>query len=125
MSQQDEMEKRQNEFKAQAELAEIAKSYPEYVNPLTSQVDTNRLYADLQAYTSGKGLKDIVAEMKGVKSPDVDKSMSAIEKNANKPSSVVASQETEKTPKKVDPGIKQIADAFGDIELPPDFDGLE
>lgn len=114
--------KEQENMRVQTELTTVAKEFPEYVNPLTGQVDVQKLTSDVQTYTSGKGLIDIIKEMKGIKSAPMDKAMSAIEKNANKPSSVVSSQETDVAPKKTPSEIKRLMEVFGTVEIPDDFE---
>ena len=122
------LQKRQEEQTTQQQLGEVAKEFPEYVNSLTGEVDTNRLYNDLQSYTGKKTMLDLLRESKGKKvetNPLVsDASISAIEKNANRPQSVADSQETESIKKEVPEGLKKTIKVFGNMDLPPDFDGL-
>ena len=119
----------QQEQTTQVQLQEIAREYPEYVNPLTGEVDTKRLERDLKAYTSKKTLIDLVHEVKG-KKKEVNPlnnaaSISAIEKNANKPQSVASTVESTPEKKEVPEALKQMTKVFGGYDLPPDFDGLE
>ena len=112
----------------QQQLSSLAQEFPEYVNPLTGQVDTERVHRDLQSYTSKKTLVDLIREAKGIKpkaeTDPLQQSLSAIEKNADRPQPVTASRETEKEKKTVPKELKKLHDTFGHLELPEDFDGL-
>jgi hypothetical protein len=112
----------------QQQLSSLAQEFPEYVNPLTGQVDTERVHRDLQAYTSKKTVVDLIREAKGIKpkaeTDPLQQSLSAIEKNADRPQPVTASRETEKEKKTVPKRLKELHDVYGEIELPEDFDGL-
>jgi len=122
-------QKRQQEETLQQQLAKVREKYPEYVNPLTGEVDVKRLQNDVQSYTSKKTLLDILDEAKGINkqpSPFDQASISAIEKNANKPQSVAASPETEPEKKEVPEKLKQaiMRGLVDPNNLPEDFDGL-
>lgn len=114
----------------QQQIQAVAKDFPEYVNPLTGQVDIDRVHRDLQAYTSQKTITDLLREAKGI-SPAVNgvnnplqQALSAIEKNADRPQAAAASSETEKEKKPVPKQLEKLRKTFGDIELPPDFEGF-
>lgn len=121
-------QKRQEQETLQQQLNAVAQEFPEYVNPLTGQVDVEHLERDLKAYTSKKTITDLIREYKGIKPKGEDplkQSLSAIERNADRPQSVAASAEApEKEKKPVPKKLKELHDKFGDLELPPNFDGL-
>jgi hypothetical protein len=122
------LQQQQEQATLQQQLNTLAQEFPEYVNPLTGQVDTERVHRDLQAYTSKKTVVDLIREAKGIKpKADADtlqKSLTAIEKNADRPQPVTASRETEKEKITVPKKLKELHDQYGNLELPPDFDGL-
>jgi len=109
------------------QLSKLAEKYPEYVNPLTGQVDVERVERDVRKYQGQKSLVDIFDEMRGVKKdPSFEKSVEAIEKNASRPSSVTESAEAAETVKpEVPKELKKLIQKGGKDELPPDFGGLE
>lgn len=122
------MTMQQQEQQTRAQLIEVAREFPEYNNPLTGAVDVDRLKADLEAYTSKKSILDLVREAKGktitpVK-PTVDRSFEAIQANANRPQSVVGSPQADVKKKTVPKEISDLADMFGGLDLPSNFDGL-
>ena len=124
----DSLKKDQEQQTLQQQLAQVANEFPEYVNPLTGDVDVNRLQRDLASITSKKTIVDILKEGRGVKTNtvvDTSKSFEAIEKNANRPQSVASTSESEETKKEVPKEIKQLYETFGDIELPPNFGGIK
>ncbi len=55
------------------------------------------------------------------KIPGEQQTFKAMEKNANKPSSVVNSQETSEIPKEISKDGKEIFETFGDFDTPPDY----
>lgn len=109
------------------QLSKLAEKYPEYVNPLTGQVDIERVERDVRKYQGQKSLVDIFDEMRGVKKDQsFEKSVEAIEKNADRPSSVAESAEAAvKAKPEIPEGIKKLHKTFGNLELPEDFGGLE
>lgn len=124
----DSLKKDQEQQTLQQQLAQVANEFPEYVNPLTGDVDVNRLQRDLASITSKKTIVDILKEGRGVKTNtvvDTSKSFEAIEKNANRPQSVASTSESEETKKEVPKEIKSLYETFGDIELPPNFGGIK
>jgi len=127
-------QKKQEEQTTQVQLNEVAKEFPEYVNQMTGEIDLPRLQRDLQDYTSKKTIIDLVREAKGKSAPlkqqtinplNTQASISAIEKNANKPSSAAASPETRAREIDLPDKLRKTAEKFGGMELPPDFDGLK
>jgi hypothetical protein len=128
-------EKRQEQKTAQEQLNEVVKEFPEYVNPLTGQPDIERLQRDLQSYTGGKSMLDLVREYKGksvaqsaVSNPlATEASISAMEKNANRPQSVASTVETTPEKKEVPENLKKAVSKglVNTEDLPFDFDGLK
>lgn len=112
----------QEQMTTQQQVQEVIKEFPEYVNPLTGLPDMERLENDLRSYTGKKSILDLVREAKGKTSSELDKSLRKIEQNASKPASVVASQETSETTRKIDENVQQLQEIFGGyVDLPPDY----
>lgn len=117
--------KKQQEDQTRAQLEELVKEFPEYRNPLTGEVDIDRVKGDLTVYTGGKSIVDLMREAKGTKKPFVDTSLEVIRKNAERPPSVVGSPQSQAEKKTVPKEMMNLIDTFGGLDIPEGFDGLK
>ena len=122
-------EQKTKEQKLQEQLLKVAEVYPEYKNPVTGAVDADKVKRDLEAYTSGVTLIDLMNQARGkvgvVNPLTTPESLVAMKQNAERPSSVVASPESESKVKKVPQKLQEIVELTGGLNLPPDYDGME
>ena len=124
-----ELKKERDNETIQEQLIAIAKEFPEFVNPLTGQVDVARVQQTVESHTKGKTLVDIIREAKGKNlTPEAlgtKDTIEAIKRNADRPQSVVTNADVEKEPQKIPESLKKVNNIFGGLEYPPDFGGLE
>ena len=121
-------EERQQQQSTQKQLEDVAREFPDLLNPIDGTIDVQRVQREIEGYTKGKTIVDLLREARGIgKKPDqvLQNSMDAIKRNANKPSSVTVSPESEKEKPEVPEEVRQIHKTFGYVDLPPDYDGVK
>lgn len=92
------------------QVSQLCEKYPEYRLP-TGEPDFDRIDRELKEITSKKTLVSLFDERHGVSD---SKMVEKIEKNAQKPSSVVNSQETSNEPEEPDEDDKFFRKVFGE-----------
>lgn len=100
------LEQKQSEQTLIEQARELCKDHPEFINPISGEPDMDRIISAVQNKTRGMSLKQVLGYDQKPAGFDVD----AIGKHANKPSSVVGSQETTKEPKPISGDAKTLAD---------------
>jgi len=101
-----------------SQINELVKARPEFLNPLTGKPDIEKIDRAIREQQSSMTISDILGVKK---TPGEQQTFKAMEKNANRPSSVVNSQETSEIPKEISGDLKTLLDAFGDVDRPPDY----
>ena len=94
------------------QLQRIAEKHPDrYKNPLTGEIMVDRIESDIRTAASKYTPEALIDTL--LAKPSTDSALNAIAEKTSKPSSVVASMETEKEPEPIPKDVRRTMEVLG------------